>query len=84
MIGEVNFEMGQYHELSVEARDRGNPQRSNVVTLQVEILNEDDENPRFPISFYTADVDEGTGHMTTFVLSLSCSMIVTIITSSCT
>lgn len=57
--GDVNFEMGQDHELSVEARDRGDPQRSHVVSLRVEIINEEDESPRFPISFYTAEIDEG-------------------------
>lgn len=57
--GEVNFEMGQEHELSVEARDGGNPQRSHVVPLHIVVINADDENPRFPISFYTAAIDEG-------------------------
>lgn len=57
--GEVNFEMGQEHELSVEARDSGNPQRSHVVPLHIVVINADDENPRFPISFYTAAIDEG-------------------------
>lgn len=59
--GDVNFEMGQEHELSVEARDSGNPQRSHVVPLHIVVINADDENPRFPISFYTAAIDEDEG-----------------------
>ena len=60
VTGNINFEMGQEHELSVEARDRGNPQRSQVVSLFIHVINAEDESPRFPISFYTADIDEGT------------------------
>ena len=60
VTGSVNFEMGQEHELSVEASDRGNPRRSQVAALHVLIRNEEDESPRFPISFYTASINEGT------------------------
>ena len=59
VTGEVNFEMGQEYELSVEARDRGNPQRSSVAALHVQVINAEDESPRFPISFYTAEISEG-------------------------
>lgn len=59
VTGVVNFEMGQEYELSVEARDRGNPQRSSVVDLHVQVINAEDESPRFPISFYTAEISEG-------------------------
>ena len=57
--GDVDYEMGQEHELSVEARDNGDPRRSNVVTLHVDVINVEDEAPQFPISFYTTSVDEG-------------------------
>lgn len=61
VAGNVDFELGQEHELSVEAKDSGNPQRSNVVTLHIEVINVEDERPQFPISFYTASIAEGSG-----------------------
>ena len=66
VTGNVNFEMGQEHQLSVEARDHGNPQRSNVVILNIQVINAEDESPRFPISFYTASVNEGNAIAHTF------------------
>ena len=60
VTGNVDFESGQEHELSVEASDNGNPKRSNVVTLHIEVINVEDEPPQFPISFYTTSVSEGS------------------------
>ena len=54
----INFEMGPEYELTVEASDNGNPRRSNVVTLVIRVINAEDESPRFPISFYTASINE--------------------------
>ena len=60
VTGSVNYEMGSEYELSVEARDHGNnPQRSQVVALHIQIINAEDESPRFPTSFFTTTVTEG-------------------------
>ena len=59
VVGNINFEMGQEHDLTVEASDHGNPRRGNVASLLITVINAEDESPRFPISFYTASVDEG-------------------------
>ena len=72
VAGNINFEMGQDHELSVEARDRGNPQRSQVAALHIQVINAEDESPRFPISFYTADIAEGTLLTSDNMYSLTC------------
>ena len=62
--------MGQEYELSVEARDRGSPQRSSVADLHVQVINAEDESPRFPISFYTAEISEGKWSVVMFSVDL--------------
>ena len=58
--GELNFELVPSYELTVQARDGGVPERTHVASLQIDVVNRNDENPRFTISFYTASIDEGT------------------------
>jgi hypothetical protein len=62
VAGSINFEMAQEYEVSVEANDHGNPQRGSVAPLHIQVINAEDESPRFPISFYTASVTESKQH----------------------
>lgn len=62
LTGELNFENVPEYELIVLARDRGNPVRSSVADLHIDVININDNSPRFTVSFYTAEVAEGKSH----------------------
>ena len=59
LTGELNFELDPEYDLNILARDRGDPPLSSVAGLHIDVLNINDNSPRFLVSFYTEDVSEG-------------------------
>lgn len=47
------------YELTVEAMDGGTPSLTNVVDLNIDIIDENDNSPYFERSYYTTSVEEG-------------------------
>ena len=47
------------YQLDVEATDGGVPRRIGVTQIAVQVVNVNDNNPRFDRSFYTEEVSEG-------------------------
>ena len=47
------------YQLDVEATDGGFPRRIGVTQLIIQVVNINDNSPRFDRSFYTEEVSEG-------------------------
>lgn len=58
--GSLDREQGDYYRLIVTAKDHGTPTLSSSVIVMVNVLDENDNAPRFSLPFYKASVLENT------------------------
>ena len=79
----------------MEATDRGNPSRIGTADIFIDVININDNNPRFDRSFYVAEVSEGlfitcivigilTVHMSIIVIGYTMVAYSTLFHSLCT
>ena len=61
----LDREVDSSYTFSVLAQDSGQPSLTSTVTVDVEVLDENDERPTFPVQVYNAQVRENTAVATT-------------------
>ncbi|CAD5114675.1 DgyrCDS3721 [Dimorphilus gyrociliatus] len=55
----LDFELKTFYMLNISAYDNGNPRKTSFVACKISIINENDNQPKFPISSIIKTIDEG-------------------------
>lgn len=54
----LDRERTNLHNLTIEARDGGNPSKSSLTNLLISVLDDNDNDPEFQMEEYTAEIPE--------------------------
>eukprot|EP00118_Oscarella_pearsei_P019174 m.202185 g.202185 ORF g.202185 m.202185 type:complete len:4095 (+) comp39606_c0_seq6:120-12404(+) len=69
----LDRESVSFYTLTVTAKDQGIPPRSGQTTVEITVLDQNDQNPVFAFSLYTASIPEGSASIGTLVATVSAS-----------
>ncbi|XP_027200741.2 protocadherin Fat 4-like Cad96Ca isoform X2 [Dermatophagoides pteronyssinus] len=59
LAGQLDYETLPKFWVSIRAQDQGNPPNTAITTVKIQLIDADDQNPRFEMDKYTAILAEG-------------------------